>query len=291
MTVLLPPSVRFDQGAGGLPRLTLNGVAGTAEVYLHGAHVTAWVPTGEEPALWLSPTSQFAPEAAIRGGIPLCFPWFGALAADPSAPAHGFARLRDWELVSALSSGDAVSVTLRLSDDETTRGTPWPHAFEADYTVTVGRDLTLSLTVTNRDDVPITFEEALHTYLHVWDVRQTEVHGLEDTPYLDRSAGPSQQSPEHSTLRFTAQTDRIYLPTERAVSVRAPGRTITISKNNSRATVVWNPWVDGAAALTDMPDDAWTGMLCVETCNVRDTAVTLLPSESHTMSAVVSTSS
>lgn len=285
----LPSSVTLDTGEGGLPRLTLDAPGGRAQLYLHGAHLTAWAPAGEEPVLWLSPTSHFSPDAAIRGGVPLCFPWFGALEGDATAPSHGFARLREWEVVAAQDTDEEVSVTLRLRDDESSRTSPWPHAFEAHYTVSVGRDLTLLLTVTNLDSVPVTFEEALHTYLDVRDVTATEVQGLEDAPYVDRLLGPTPQPAEDAPLTFSAETDRIYLPTDAGVTVLAPTRTITVDKTGSLATVVWNPWAARAAELTDMPDDAWPEMLCVETCNVRGAAVTALPGQSHTLTAVIST--
>lgn len=285
----LPPSVRIVPGGGGLPVARVRGRAGVAEVYLQGAHVTAWAPTGGRSALWMSSLSRYAPGTALRGGVPICFPWFGPHASDPTAPAHGFARRVDWQLAAAHEEGDDVVLAFRLTDTEATRSSAWPHRFEAVYTVTVGSRLTLSLQVTNRDSVPVLFEEALHTYLSVQDIRATTVSGLHDAPFIDRVAGGTALAREAGPVRFAAETDRMYLGTRTATTVTdgAAGRSVAIEKQGSSSTVVWNPWAAKAGAMADFGDDEWTGMVCVETCNVRADAVRLAPGESHTMTAVL----
>lgn len=282
----LPSSVRVGPGQGGLPAVFVTGPHGEAEIYLHGAHVTHWAPTGDEPVLWMSTASRFVPDAPLRGGVPLCFPWFGAHDADQAAPAHGFARLLDWDLVAADDDGVDVAVTFRLADTAATRASAWPHRFEARYTVTVGARLTLALRVTNLDPGEVAFEEALHTYLRVRDITATEVTGLEHAPFLDRLGGPAPLPGEAGPVRFAGETDRIYLGTDAATAV-TDGRRITIDKRGSRATVVWNPWIDKAAAMADFGDDEWATMVCVETCNIRTEAVRLAPGRSHTMTAVL----
>ncbi|NMM16280.1 MAG: D-hexose-6-phosphate mutarotase [Cellulomonas sp.] len=283
----LPPSVRLETGRGGLPVLRVSALAATAEIYLHGAHVTSWVPMGQRPVVWLSAASRFDADSAIRGGVPICFPWFGARAGHPEGPQHGFARLSHWELVDTRDQGDEVVVQLRLTDSEATRASDWPYMFAATFTVVVGAQLSMTLEVMNRDTTEFTFEEALHTYLAVGDVRATEVSGLEGTPYVDRPTGPDPVPGEPGTARFTDLTDRIYLATAARTTVRdvAGGRAIGISKDGSDSTVVWNPWVDNARAMADFGDDEWTGMICVETCNVRDDSVLLEPDQSHSMTA------
>ena len=284
----LPSSVQVGRGAGGLPVVRVTGRAGSAEVFLHGAHVTAWVPAGEEPVLWMSAHSTFDRGSALRGGVPICFPWFGANASDPAAPSHGFARLAEWELIGASEVGSDVVLTFELSDSKETRASAWPHAFVARYVVTVGASLTLALQVTNRDPFAVTIEEALHTYLRVRDIEAVEIGGLEGTSFLDRLTTPEASPGQAGPVRFTGETDRIYLNTEAAVTVfdRASGRCVNIAKHGSGSTVVWNPWATKAAAMADFGDDEWTGMVCVETCNVRAAAVTLAPGASHTMAVV-----
>ena len=283
----LPPSVRLETGRGGLPVLRVTAPAATAEIYVHGAHVTSWAPMGQQPVVWLSAASRFDANSAIRGGVPICFPWFGALAGHPEAPRHGFARLSDWELVDTRDQGDEVVVQLRLTDSVATRASDWPYMFAATFTVVVGAQLSMTLDVTNRDTTELTFEEALHTYLAVGDVRATEVTGLEATPYVDRPTGPDPVPGEPGTVSFKGLTDRIYLATAARTRVRdmAGGRSIGISKEGSDTTVVWNPWIDNSRAMADFGDDEWTGMVCVETCNVRNDSVLLEPDQSHTMTA------
>jgi D-hexose-6-phosphate mutarotase len=282
----LPPSVRIVPGGGGLPVARVRGRAGDAEIYLQGAQVTAWAPTGARSALWMSSLSRYTPGAALRGGVPICFPWFGPHASDRTAPAHGFARRVDWQLVRAHEDGDDVVLAFRLTDTEVTRSSAWPHRFEAVYTVTVGSRLTLSLQVTNRDCGPVVFEEALHTYLRVPDIRATSITGLESAAFEDRVLDRGVLPGETGPLQFGAETDRIYPGTTASVTVDGGAGPITMAKDGSDATVVWNPWSVKAAAMADFGQDEWTGMVCVEACNVREGSVHLSPGASHTMTAV-----
>ncbi|MCU1447692.1 D-hexose-6-phosphate mutarotase [Cryobacterium sp.] len=280
----LPSSVELGMGEGGLSVARVAGPGGTAEVYLRGAHVSSWAPAGSTPVIWMSEQSEYAPGIPLRGGVPICFPWFAGHPTDATAPSHGFARLADWQLVAAREVGADVELDLRLTDSEATRASAWPHRFEARYTITVGAELALSLTVTNRDAEPVTFEEALHTYLAVADIRQTEVGGLEGALFTDRLSGP--QPAESEPVRFSGETDRIYQAStaDTTVTDAATGRVFSINKQGSASTVVWNPWIEKAAAMADFGDDEYTGMVCVETCNIRDDAITLAPGASHEMS-------
>lgn len=278
----LPASVRLETGPGDLLRLAVDHERfGAAEVYLHGAHVTGWTPPGGAPVLWLSAQSHFRADAAIRGGVPICFPWFGAGPADDRTPSHGYARLRDWRLASVIEEDDGVTLAFELpaADGDL--------PLEATYLVTVGVALGLALEVRNAGEEAVTFEEALHTYLAVSDVRQVTVEGLDGARYLDRLGGPEPVVQESGAIRFTAETDRIYVETDAAVVVADPGagRRITVTKSGSSNTVVWNPWADKARGMADFDDDEWPGMVCVETANVRTGAVALAPGEKHLMTA------
>jgi len=278
----LPASVRLETGPGDLLRLGVDHERfGAAEVYLHGAHVTGWTPPGGGPVLWLSAQSHFRPDAAIRGGVPICFPWFGAGPADDRTPSHGYARLRDWRLASVIEEDDGVTLALVLPVQD------GDLPLEATYLVTVGAALGLALEVRNAGDEAVTFEEALHTYLAVSDVRQVAVEGLDGARYLDRLGGPEPVVQEEEAIRFEAETDRIYVETDVAVVVADPGagRRITVAKSGSSNTVVWNPWADKARGMADFGDDEWPGMVCVETANVRTGAITLAPGETHLMTA------
>jgi glucose-6-phosphate 1-epimerase len=276
----LPPTVSLEPGEGGLPRVTVANRQARAQIYLHGAHVTSWQPAGHAPVLWLSGESQWAVAKPIRGGVPICFPWFGAHPSDTSAPSHGFARLRDWTLVEA------------RDDDQGTTHLAFELAqapFEASYRVAVGSSLVLVLEVRNPGTAAYSFEEALHTYFAVQDVRAIEIHGLEGTAYLDKVGGTTKRTQGPEPIRFTAETDRIYLDTQGACTIHDPGlrRRVVVRKSGSDATVVWNPWVAKSKAMPDFGDDEWPGMVCIETANVNVHAVTLAPGGRHTMTAAI----
>lgn len=283
----LPASVRVEAGTGGLPKLAIATPHGSAELYFHGAHLTAWHPANSAPVLWMSRESRFEAETPIRGGVPICFPWFGALPTDPNAPAHGYARLMEWSLVDAIEPTDGAAegtVTLRM---ELT--TP---AVRTHYRVTVGPTLKLDLDVHNVGAAPFTFEEALHSYFAVQDVRAITISGTEHIDFLDKVTGFSRRTQGDEPIRFTGETDRVYLNTQATCVIHDPGlrRTIAIHKKNSEATVIWNPWIDKAKAMKDFGDDEWPEMVCVETCNVNVHARTLAPGERHTMTAIIEVS-
>jgi D-hexose-6-phosphate mutarotase len=282
-----PPVVRQEPGRNGLPRLAITGGRATAEIYLHGAHVTAWQPVGGAPVLWVSARSQFEHGRPIRGGVPICFPWFGAHGSRRDAPAHGFARVRPWTLAGADQDGDRIVVVLRLT--ETSEAEPaWPHRFTAEYRVTVGDRLALSLDVANTGDAPLAYEAALHTYVAVAGIRDVSVTGLAGAEYLDKVDAFARKR-QDGPVRFTGETDRVYLGTEATCVVHDPrlARRIEIAKTGSRSTIVWNPWTAKARAMPDFGDDEWPSMVCVETANVGEDAVRLEPGSHHTMTAVL----
>ena len=259
-------------------------------MYFQGAHVTGWQPAGaSEPVIWMSGSTYYESGKPIRGGVPICFPWFGAHASDPKAPAHGFGRLRDWNLIEAKEGSDgAVTLALELASDAPL--TPWwPHAFRAVHRITMGATLTMALEVTNTGADAFTFEEALHTYFAVRDVRNVTVTGLEGVDYLDKVTGFDRKNQGREPIRFTGETDRVYLNTGATCVIDDPGarRRIVIRKTGSEVTVVWNPWIAKARAMPDFGDDEWTGMVCVETCNVNVHARPLAAGASHTMTAII----
>ena len=273
---------------GKLSALRLAGAHSTLQVALQGAHVIDWTIPGTPPVLFIRPTSGFLPGRAIRGGVPLVFPWFGPKPGDPRAAQHGFARVRDWTVKSAAVDPDGTCVVaMTLADDERTRAA-WPHAFGARFVVSAGRQLRLALEIRNTGATPFTFEAALHTYLAVSDVRRIRVRGLDNTGYLDKVGGSVRRRGGAAPIAFTAETDRVYLDTTSACTVEDPDwkRRIVIAKSGSRATVVWNPWSEKARAMEDL-GDAWTGMVCIETANAADDARTLAPLTSHVLEAII----
>jgi glucose-6-phosphate 1-epimerase len=283
----VPGRVRWEPGGGGLVRAIVTASTAEAHVYRHGAHVTHYQPAGAAPVLFTSARSRYALGQPIRGGIPLVFPWFGARPGDPAAPAHGFARTIDWRLDTAEDDGDGgVTLAFRLDPDERTRRL-WPHDFVVRYRVGIGRVLALSLDVANPGDKALGYEAAFHTYLAVSDVRAVLLHGLEGAAYLDKTDGMRRKVQGPAPLQLTGETDRVYLGTVASCRVEDPGagRQLVIDKAGSATTVAWNPWATRARALADLGDDEWTQMLCVETANAHDDAITLAPGARHTLRA------
>jgi glucose-6-phosphate 1-epimerase len=283
-------STRFGRivaGAGGLERVRIESPAAEGEMYLHGGHVTSWKPTGWDEVLFMSRLARFETSRAIRGGVPVCFPWFGAHPSNAQAPSHGFARLKPWKLDAIKEPGGVVTVTMSLTNDQDTE-LWWPSRFRLEHRATFGATLTLELIVTNTGDTPFTFEEALHTYYRVGDIRHVRVRGLERKRYLD-ALDFSHEKMQEDEIVFAEETDRIYLDTVKPVTIDEAGRrTLQITTERSHATVVWNPWVDKARALADLGDEEWQRFVCVETCNVAPRAVDLAPGHQHAMRAVIS---
>ena len=285
----LPGILTFDEH-DGLPRAQVTLPSGTATVYLHGAHLTHWQPTGQAPVLWLSPLSDFKPGKAIRGGIPVCFPWFGNdtqnLDGGKPAPAHGFARIVDWDLAFAALAGQALHLTFTLAPSDTSRHYGFDH-FRVAYELVFADTLTLRLTVANTGTQPLRFEEALHTYFNVGDVRNTMVTGLESAPFFDKTDGMKQKTGPAGALQFPAWTDRVYPGNTANTEIidNHHDRTIAIAKQNSATTIVWNPFPEGSAGVRDLAPDSWEDFLAVETANAGPNALTLAPGEAHTMQA------
>jgi glucose-6-phosphate 1-epimerase len=237
----------------------------------------------------MSQSSRFEAGAPIRGGVPICFPWFGPKAGDQAAPGHGVARIVPWTLdrVEAEPDGTMV-VQLTLASDASSR-TFVPQDFTLVYTLRLGRTLSMALAVTNASGAPLVFEEALHTYFAVSDVRQVRVEGLAGATFVDKTDGATRKTQDDPVITIGAETDRLYLSTTEAVTLADPGfnRRITVSKTGSDASVVWNPWVAKSRAMPDFGDDEWPGMICIETVNAADHAVRLAPGGRHTMTATI----
>jgi glucose-6-phosphate 1-epimerase len=265
-------------------------------VYDHGAHIWAYQPNGAaEPILWMSEKSQFADGEPIRGGIPIIFPWFATGPAGDKAPSHGFGRLTTWhrsDIKDTIAQDGRLLVEYELDDSMAKEA-----GFSFEYTAYVRCKFTpeylqISMEVSNDGEDTFTFENGLHTYLAVGDVRQITLDGLDGCSYEDRTVGADKpHCTQEGAVTISAETDRIYAHRgDVVVTDPVLGRTLTVSKSGSFNTVVWNPWVDKAAAMADFGDDEWTGMICIEATNVLDSAITLRPGMTHTMRQRISLS-
>ncbi len=283
----IPGIAQIVEGNGGLLKVRVTTAEAAGEVYLLGANVTSWTPAGREDALFLSTQSRWEEGRAIRGGVPLCFPWFGAKADDPKAPAHGFVRTKSWQLESIAQDGDGVTVSMFSESDEDTKRW-WPADFRLVYRSTFGSELRLELEVSNTGKTSLHFEEALHAYFRVGNVEKVRVRGLDTVCYLDKTDSNREET-QQGEIAIVSETDRVYLNTSGAIELDdlTRGRRTLVTKGNSRTTVVWNPWVEKAHSLVDLADGEWTQMICIETSNVSDYSLTLAPGQQHTMKAFV----
>ena len=285
----LPDVLTFDESHPGMPRARINTPACTGELYLQGAHLTLWHPSGQQSVLFLAERSAFLPGKAIRGGIPVIFPWFGSPSTSPVRPSpgaasHGFARVWPWSLRFAALAGDEVHLSLTLDQTESLRNMGYS-GFEIAYDVTLGSSLKVRLTVANTGELPFLFEEALHAYLAVNDSREVTVDGLQNTEFLDKTENFARKTQAETALRFHGETDRPYLNTSAPITVHDPGlgRRLRVTKSGSNTTVTWNPGPELAARLPDLGADAWPHFVCIEPANAADNVISLRPREAHTM--------
>ena len=267
--------VTFLEGRGDLPMLEITTPWSSAEVYLHGAHVTHFQNKGQPPLLFMSQCSRFEKDAPIRGGIPIIFPWFGKPANKPGQ--HGFARVRDWELKEIHSPSDG-SVSLRLSMGEGRDSEQCPGC-AVEYFVTVNHSLVVELVVKNESEREVTFENCLHTYFAVGDISGVTVAGLKGTEYLNQPTNYSRHQDNEELIRVGGEVDRAYLNTTATMEIHdgSLGRVVRVQKEGSNSTVVWNPWIAKSKVMQDFGDEEYQTMICVESGNVAENAIKLAP--------------
>ncbi len=274
--------------AHGLKALRLRASGSEAVVYLHGAHLASFRTSEHGELLWMSDKAVYAAGKALRGGLPICFPWFGAHPTGGQLPAHGFARTTAFQFEGSERRGDNVVAELSLTSSPQTRPL-FPYAFMARMRISVGRELSVAFEVENTGAEAFDYELALHTYLGVSDVRNVELVGLAGASYDDKVSGARGCVEGPAPLRFVGETDRVYDSTER-VTVLDPARKrrLLIDKTSSGTTVVWNPWLDKARRMSDFDDGAWPRMLCVEAANVGAHRIRLAAEARHTTTTIIS---
>jgi len=291
----IPDVLRFEDTPGpselasGVVRAVISTPEAEGDVYLQGAHVTHWTPRGQRPVLFVSPKSLFAPGKAIRGGVPIIFPWFGPRSDGKPGPSHGFARTTNWAIEGAsLHSDGKVEITLALAPNDNTRALGYA-AFHARFRVTIGAELEMELEIRNDAREPFTYEEALHAYFAIGDIHQVSVSGLEGTTYIDKTDGFKRKKLGNEALRIAKETDQVHLSTQSPCVIHDPvlNRRIVIEKSGSDSTVVWNPWIEKTKGMSDMDPDDWKKMICVETANAADNAVHLSPGASHKLRTLI----
>ena len=276
----------FREDAGGLVVAEISSGQASASLCLQGAHLMTWRPKSQTvPVIWLSPDAKLAVGKSIRGGSPVCWPWFGAHAIESGFPGHGFARTVPWRLIeSGTEPNGATRLTLRLVTSDKTRA-QWPHACTLDLTVVIGETLRMELSTENTGMSDFVIGEALHTYFQIGDIGAVRVNGLDGCEYWDK-VGVSTPRKQAGAISFSGETDRVYINTggECVIEDDKLKRRIHIVKSGSLSTVVWTPWTEKAAKMGDMGQpDGWRQMLCVESANAMENVVNVAAGTRHTM--------
>ena len=256
---------------GDIPIVEIINRHATALISLQGAQVLSWIPNGEEEVIWLSEDASLVRGKSVRGGVPICWPWFGAHESNPDYPAHGFARTTSWHTFCTETLEDgSTRITFSTQPLPETEAM-WPPETTVECKITIGEKLEIDLATHNNGLEPITIGQAFHTYFKVSDVSQVLLHGLDDTDYLDKLEGFKRKI-QHGPVTINEEVDRIYLDTagECVIQDKLLKRNIIIQKCGSHSTVVWNPWLETANKMGDLGEEGYKKMLCVESCNAAD---------------------
>jgi glucose-6-phosphate 1-epimerase len=274
----LPESVHLSGSDPSYPIFEIDHPTCVARVALHGAHVMSWRPVYEDEVLYLSPDAVFKEGKAIRGGLPICWPWFNAHPTNPEMPSHGIARTRFWNFVSASASDEGVVLNFDMIDG----------IWNAAVTLKLGEALEVILETRNPNEIPIVISGALHPYFALSDIEQVRIVNLDGADYLDTVGEPTQRI-QKGPLTFKGEVDSIYDSSSSVLLVDdLSGRTLLIEKNGSPSTVVWNPWVEKSVALSDLPDDGYQKFCCIEPAIANDKAVIVMPGSTYTLSTKIS---
>ncbi|UJP06258.1 MAG: D-hexose-6-phosphate mutarotase [Nitrosomonas sp.] len=265
--------LEFIAGNGGLPMIRINNAKAAALISIHAGQVLSYQPAGEsEDVMFLSNKAYYQDGKAIKGGAPICWPWFGADPEGKGRPGHGFVRNRLWNVIATemLDNGD-IKVTLGLTNTPETQAI-WPHSFVLTQEIVVGESLNLTLITRNTGNQTFTVTQAFHTYFNIGDIARATVLGLDGCDYIDKAGGDSVQKHQSGDVSIDAEVDRIYLNVSNTLIIDdgALQRRIHITSQNSDTAVVWNPWKKIAKDMADLEDDDYQRLLCVETTNAAD---------------------
>ncbi len=278
----------FEKGNGDFTIARLTSPQAEATVSVYAGHVLSYTPTGQEPVLWVSDKAVYAEGKAIRGGVPVIWPWFGPHASNPDKPSHGFARKNYWEVFSTrIINNEIPQLRLTLQDDAASYAL-WPHPFRLELIITLSDALSIDLQIVNTGKGPFDCGGALHTYFNVSHIDNVAIHGLDGRPYIDQLAN-HQTKHQRGAITFAAETDNIYFNTKDTCRLEDPGfaRTVIVEKRGSASTVVWNPWIDKAQRMADFDDEEYLSMLCIETANAGPDVITLNPGGEHTLGTTI----
>lgn len=295
----IPDVVTIKEVAVGYRIISISNQFANADIALHGAHVMSFQPVGEKPIIWLSKRAVYSEGKAIRGGIPICWPWFGDKVDNDNCrdkknyeaqnlPAHGFARSMFWTL-SAVNHNDntGTEIIFSLKENEKTLDL-WPYCFYLQLKILVAESLSVELSVKNTDETSFSFTGALHTYLSIGDIDALKINGLNGVPYIDKLSG--KQKTQLGDIAISSELDNIYQPTIAPVSVfdESLSRQLLVQKQGSQSTVVWNPWEGKSSSMKDFDPGGFRNMVCIEAANTPGDVIFLQPQDTHLLATKIS---
>ncbi|MDH5357952.1 MAG: D-hexose-6-phosphate mutarotase [Gammaproteobacteria bacterium] len=279
--------LQFVSGDGGLITVDIVNQHASARISTHGGQVLSYRPHGEsEDLFFLSEKSAYQLGKAIRGGIPICWPWFGDDTTGYGRPPHGFARNQPWRMIDSMVNPDgSTTVKLSFTDTDDSKAI-WPFEFHLEIEVTVGQSLEIKLTTKNIGSKAFTISQALHSYINISDINKVRVHGLDDIYYLDKTDGFDSKQ-QTGDVVVSQEIDRIYqnVPANIALIDEGLNRTVSIAASGSKTAVIWNPWATAIEQLTDLEPQNYQRFLCVETANAADDVIAVDPGSEHSLIA------
>jgi len=290
--IALDPHINFYQDASGLQFLAIENDHATAKVALQGSHVMAWQPKhAADPVLWLSEKARYVHGRSIRGGVPICWPWFGPHPTDSALCPHGFARVMPWQVIESdtLEDGTTHLVLQIIHTPIAQKQLSYPYALT--LTIDIGETLKIALATTNRGNHPFVIGEAFHTYFQISDIKNIDITGLEDSEYADKLIGYERYT-QQAAITFDGEFDRVYANNKAGCVIEDRGlkRTIRIAKTGSNTTVIWTPWEEKAHEMADIgAGDSWRHMICVESANAMENMVMISPNQTHVLAVEYST--
>ena len=278
--------ITHKQFDNGFKYIEIENKQAEAKIALQGAHLFHYKVKDQASLLWLSDSAYFEEDKAIRGGIPVCFPWFGKNKDDPSLPQHGFARTQLWTVVLEEETDDETThIQLQLKPNTHTL-TQWAYHFDVTLDITIGHTLSIALSVTNTDTKPFEISTALHTYFSVSDIDNISINGLDNRAYYDTLE--EKTFTQDGDILIQEEVDRVYSNPSETITLLDGDTKVKLQQEGSNSLVVWNPWLEKSKQMSDMTEDGYRTMVCLETSNAREDARVLQPNESHVLRAIIS---
>ncbi|WP_373032437.1 D-hexose-6-phosphate mutarotase [Sulfurovum sp.] len=279
--------ITHKQLDNGFKYIEIKNKEAEAKIALQGAHLFHYKVKDKPSLLWLSQAAYFEEGKAIRGGIPICFPWFGKNKDNPSLPQHGFARTQLWAVISEEEKDDSTTyIRLQLTPNAHTLA-QWNYLFDVTLDILIGEALSIALSVTNTDIKPFEISTALHTYFSVSDIETVLIKGLDGRNYYD--ALDEKNYIQRGDILIQEEVDRVYFYPSETIDLFDGDTKVKLQQEGSNSLVVWNPWIEKSKQMNDMTADGYRSMVCLETSNAREDSKVLNPNDTYVLKAIVQT--